>query len=77
MSTATWQESALCAGLDTEMFYPDAGVGSADVQEFCSNCPVQADCLSASLTNGEEYGIWGGLTESARLPLVRASRSVA
>lgn len=37
-------------------------------------CPVQAACLEWALENGQDSGIWGGLSENERRALKRRSR---
>ena len=33
---------------------------------ICSHCPVRAACLQFALRQGEDEGIWGGLTAAER-----------
>ena len=37
----------------------------------CSGCPVRQQCLDEAIGNGEQYGIWGGLTAEERTSLRR------
>ena len=62
-------EDALCAQTDPELFFPDVGMSNALAKKICGACPVQAECLEWALTNGEDYGIWGGLTAKERYRL--------
>ena len=39
----------------------------------CARCPVRDACLSLSLKNGEQFGIWGGLTATARGKLMKGN----
>jgi WhiB family redox-sensing transcriptional regulator len=41
---------------------------------ICRDCPVRAICLDWALANGQEAGIWGGLTEDQRRRLHRHAR---
>jgi WhiB family redox-sensing transcriptional regulator len=42
---------------------------------FCNTaCPVQAECLQFALNVDEEYGVWGGTTETERRLLARKVR---
>ena len=40
-------------------------------KRICRGCPVSATCLSWALADGQEAGIWGGLTEGERHRLHR------
>lgn len=66
-----WQDSANCLGADPDLFFPGAGESSHDAKEICRGCTVRLDCLEFALTNGEKFGIWGGLTERERRRLKR------
>lgn len=68
---------AACVGTDPDLFFPDP----SDVRRVeqakavCAECPVIAECLAGALRRGEKHGIFGGLTETERVNLVRrASR---
>lgn len=57
-----WQDLALCAGMEINMFYDDyeSDQNVARVtDEACLSCPVMAQCLQEGLSNGE-WGVWGG-----------------
>jgi len=69
-----WMELANCRGLDTNVFYP-AETDGPTVQravQVCRGCDVQAECLAYALSIGEQWGIWGGLTEHQRQRLRRS-----
>jgi WhiB family transcriptional regulator, redox-sensing transcriptional regulator len=71
-----WRADAACRDADPELFFPDGDIRSARVQVMtakliCRACPVSATCLSLALANGQEAGIWGGLTEDERRRLHR------
>lgn len=58
-----WQDLALCAGEDTNLFYDDyeSDVQVANlVDQMCLSCPVQAQCLQRGVEQGE-WGVWGGI----------------
>jgi hypothetical protein len=69
-----WMKSALCAQVDTEIFYPERGdSASADAaRRICSLCDVKVQCLEYALDNAERYGIWGGTNERDRRPMFKA-----
>jgi WhiB family transcriptional regulator, redox-sensing transcriptional regulator len=66
-----WRESANCAGIHVDMFFPEKGSLPYGVREVCGNCDVQAQCLQYALDNGERYGIWGGMSETKRRTMKR------
>jgi WhiB family redox-sensing transcriptional regulator len=42
----------------------------AHAKEICAQCNVREDCLEFALRVREPHGIWGGLTEAERRPLL-------
>ncbi len=62
---------AACKGYPTSLWFPDKGwtVQAAQAKLICSRCPVRAECLEAGLG---ELGIWGGMSERARRPILQA-----
>ena len=72
-----WRRRAACRGEDPEQFFPVSSAGPAlaqiaEVKNICARCPVRAACLRFALVTGQDYGIWGGLTEEKRRQLRRA-----
>lgn len=64
---------AACAGLDTDLFYPEGkeGYDNLDVlKRVCAECPIKAECLEWAL-HYERHGFWGGTSEHDRLPIRR------
>lgn len=59
----SWQQRALCTQTDPDSFFPEKGE-SSEAKQVCMSCPVRVDCLDYALANGEQSGIWGGLTET-------------
>ena len=66
-----WQERALCAQTDPEVFFPEKGHTSTDAKRVCSRCEVKTECLEYALGHNEKFGIWGGLSERERRKLKR------
>jgi WhiB family redox-sensing transcriptional regulator len=62
----SWQERALCAQTDPEAFFPEKGGSTRVAKRTCMSCEVQAECLNYAITNGERFGVWGGLSERER-----------
>jgi WhiB family transcriptional regulator, redox-sensing transcriptional regulator len=76
-----WRDHAACRDADPELFFPDGDIGSARAQVktaklICRGCPVSATCLNWALADGQEAGIWGGLTEDERRRLHRRGRDL-
>ena len=64
-----WQERALCAQTDPDIFFPEKGGSTRDAKRICTGCEVKAQCLDYALENDERFGIWGGLSERERRKL--------
>jgi WhiB family transcriptional regulator, redox-sensing transcriptional regulator len=62
-----WQEHALCAQVDPELWFPEVGELPHAAQRICQQCPVQAECLAAAFAGHEQHGVWGGLTYKQRM----------
>jgi len=64
-----WRDKAYCVELQMvpEDFFPEKShVKGAEAKRVCRACPVRIDCLEEALTNGEKFGIWGGLDNTER-----------
>jgi WhiB family redox-sensing transcriptional regulator len=74
-----WWLRAECRGLTTtqrdDLFFPACGDATAPAKAICAMCPVRAECLDYALTNGERFGIWGGLSERERRRIRRRDRA--
>ncbi|MER7815600.1 WhiB family transcriptional regulator [Streptomyces sp. NPDC096153] len=69
-NTGNWRDAAACTG-DPDLFFPEgAGRGNhrqvEEAKAVCRACPVQPACADAAFANGEQYGVWGGLSEGER-----------
>ncbi len=64
-----WRDSALCAEVDPEIFFPDKGESTRPTKRVCAGCEVRAECLQEALDRGERFGVWGGLSERERRTL--------
>jgi WhiB family redox-sensing transcriptional regulator len=69
----TWRDDSACLSVPTELFFPAGETGSYIVQAeqakaICARCPVRMHCLRDAL-EGNEAGVWGGLTERERRAL--------
>jgi WhiB family redox-sensing transcriptional regulator len=68
----SWQDQANCLGVDPDLFFPERGASTREAKEVCRGCVVREECLEYALTNGEKFGIWGGMSERERRRLRRA-----
>ena len=70
-----WASDAVCKDLDEEeidaYFFPQRGGSSKAGRALCARCPVASECLELALSNGEQFGIWGGTSERERRVLRR------
>ena len=73
----SWQQNAACRGMDPAIFFPDLGNHNHAAKRVCAGCPVRIDCLEHALNAGEEFGIWGGLTEPERRRVTRGRARLA
>ena len=62
----SWQEEALCAQTDPELFFPETGGLPREAKKICGTCPVKQKCLDYAITHNETEGIWGGLSAIER-----------
>lgn len=67
-----WMDSAACASVDPELWFPERGSNPRRAKRICADCPVRAQCLAFAVEHHIDYGIWGGLTEHERRPYLRA-----
>jgi WhiB family redox-sensing transcriptional regulator len=68
-----WTAAALCAQTDPDAFFPERGDSTREAKRVCRGCPVRAECLALALRNGEQHGVWGGLTERQRRKLAAST----
>jgi hypothetical protein len=58
-----WTGEALCAGLNTELFFDkyelDQSVAK-DIDRLCLSCPVMKECFDYGVQT-ESFGVWGGV----------------
>lgn len=66
-----WRQSAACADVDMELFFPVTFVGPGAVQAeaakaVCRECPVRVECLEDAIEQGDRWAVRGGLTPAER-----------
>lgn len=72
----SWKRLGNCLGIDSDLFYPERGVSSANAKKVCEPCVVKMECLNYAIENGEKFGIWGGKSERERR-IIRRERRIA
>lgn len=72
-----WVAHAACKYSDTSLFYDPEDSEIAAAVAVCRTCPVQAECLAFALETGENFGVWGGTTETERKKLWRQIKDAA
>lgn len=74
VSSSTWRLQALCAQVDPELWFAQAGSDEADeAKRICKRCPVRRECGDHAVTCGEEYGIWAGRERGTKRSRARAA----
>jgi WhiB family redox-sensing transcriptional regulator len=71
-----WRHNAACLTEDPELFFPIGNTGPAlaqieEAKAVCHRCPVVDTCLKWALENGQDAGVWGGMSEDERRALKR------
>lgn len=61
-----WSTAAVCAQVDADLWFPEAGGFGREAKRICSTCPVQTQCLQWALDHDESWGIWGGYSTKDR-----------
>lgn len=70
-----WQERALCAEVDADMFFPEKGGDLHTPHRVCDLCAVRQECLDYAMDVESRpwvtgrYGIYGGLSPRGRARL--------
>ncbi|HVT78469.1 MAG TPA: WhiB family transcriptional regulator [Acidimicrobiales bacterium] len=70
-----WRAARACADVNPSVFFDDPDDESGAARAVCAACPVQAACLAQALTDREDQGVWGGLTERERRAFLRRYRA--
>ncbi|MEX7470157.1 WhiB family transcriptional regulator [Mycobacterium adipatum] len=63
-----WIEQALCREVGPDDFFPCPGETRKTIaaKRVCGLCEVRQECLEYAVTNGERFGVWGGLSPGER-----------
>lgn len=83
LSALAWQQHGACRTADGAAFFSPDQAGEApavrlrrlvQAKRVCASCPVRLSCRSYALENEEEFGVWGGLSETERKHLIAERR---
>lgn len=62
-----WQDdSAACASVDPDLFFPARGEDPYHARRICKSCPLLEPCREYGLAHPELWGVWGGLGSQQR-----------
>ncbi len=67
----SWRQAAACRDSEVDMFFPASEDDAEPAKAICAQCPVRYECLDWAIRTRQDYGVWGGLTESERRQLRR------
>ena len=74
----TWRARAMCDGLEAgeieAIFFPHPNSAAAEAKAICRVCPVAAECLRYALDTGQEFGVWGSMTERERFKVTATAK---
>jgi WhiB family redox-sensing transcriptional regulator len=79
VTAARWRTAAACRSADPDLFFPVSASADnpqqvAEAKAICACCLVRCECLTFAIRTRQLHGIWGGMTEEERHPLVMAER---
>lgn len=71
-----WRTAAACRSADPDLFFPVSASAHntqqvADAKSICACCPVSRECRNFALRTRQQHGIWAGMTEEERYPLIK------
>lgn len=71
-----WRHRAGFTREDPELFFPIGATGpallqTAEAKAVCRRCLVLTECLDWALGSGQDFGVWGGMSEDERRALRR------
>jgi len=66
--TDRWWDRAMCKDADPRFFFPEGTLRNSYkvARQYCSICPVKAQCLKDALSHPDTFGMWGGTTQNER-----------
>ena len=80
MKELSWRNSAVCKGMDVNMFFPDEDNPRdfrpiAKAKAICAECPVIQECLEYAINNDIRVGVYGGMSRKQRRIELKNNRS--
>jgi WhiB family redox-sensing transcriptional regulator len=71
-----WRTRGACRQEDPDLFFPIGETGPAllqveEAKAVCRRCPVMETCLDWAMATGQQFGVWGGTSESERRSMRR------
>jgi WhiB family redox-sensing transcriptional regulator len=73
-----WKLKAACRGMDSSIWFPEAGGRNTTAHRICRTCSVQEPCLDLALRYPEpDAGIWAGTDPKTRRKLRKRRGEVA
>jgi WhiB family redox-sensing transcriptional regulator len=73
LNPPAWMTHALCAQVDSELFFPELGKSNREAKLICRRCDVRKECLEYAVKTRQPFGVWGGKSDRERRNLRRAS----
>lgn len=73
---ANWDfiDHGICATHPKLDFFSGAAATKEECKALCRQCPVVDACQKFSIVTEQEFGIWGGLDEKERKPMIKEMR---
>lgn len=62
-----------CTQEDPELFFSTSPLVIEEAKRICHRCPHVLECLREALATREEHGVFGGMSATERIGLVRAT----
>lgn len=59
-----WRDEGLCRQSDPDQFFAKSTPAVQKAKKICRGCPVREECMRFAVTNGEMFGVWGGLSQN-------------
>lgn len=63
---AGWRAHAECWGEDPELWFSLVPREQHLAKKICHECPVEEQCRTWAMENGQDFGIWGGMGDWER-----------
>jgi WhiB family redox-sensing transcriptional regulator len=63
-----WRDQGLCGKVNPAVFFPPtySAANVATAREWCASCPVRQQCATFAIRNGDQFGVFGGMTPAER-----------